>query len=237
MKRLKHIAYELIDLKKELNNDDYAPVIKRALELSVDQMLEKGFIDLDTQLYVKDKMCSMEDFITHLEQTDIYKKTTEELELEYKKFIELLNNEIIELGLDPEEFYCKADISEEKIKICKVFSLKEEFLKAFFYFNPDYDDVQLEKLMKRKGFIEKFAILRLPRIFFNFIDLCKKNDSFVLEKTYPYYSFRKNCYSIDLVFNIDISKIELDENRVEVLKEIIPIIHEANIYFEERMSI
>lgn len=237
MKKLKPIAYELINLKREILNENYSQTIKQALEISVDQMLEKGFIDLDTQLYVKDKNHPLDKFITYLEETDVFKKTIEELEMEYEEFIGVLKSELISLGLDEEDFYCKVDMNNERVKICKVFSLKAEFLKSFFYFNGDSDDEYLEKLMKRKGFIEKFAILRLPRIFFNFIDSYEGGNSFSLEKTYPYFDSSNHCYSIDLVFDINIDDIENDENRINVLNEILPIIYNANNYFKEKMSI
>lgn len=237
MKKLKPIAYELMNLKKEILNEDYSQTIKQALEISVDQMLEKGFIDLDTQLYIKDKNYTLDKFTTYLEETDIFKKTIEELEIEYEEFVKVLKSELIDLGLDEEEFYCKVDMKNERVKICKVFSLKSEFLKSFFYLNSDSDDEYLEKLMKRKGFIEKFAILRLPRIFFNFIDSCEETNSFTLEKTYPYFDSNNHCYSIDLVFDINIDDIENNENRINILNEILPIIYGANKYFEEKMSV
>lgn len=237
MKKLKPIAYELINLKTEILNENYSQTIKQALEVSVDQMLEKGFINLDTQLYIKDKNYPLDKFTAYLEETDIFKKTIEELELEYEEFIGILKEELIELGLKEEEFYCKVDMNNEKIKICKVFCLKEELLKNFFYFKGDSVDDYLEKLMKRKGFIEKFAIFRLPRIFFNFIDSCEEIDSFTLEKTYPYFDSNNHCYSIDLVFDVSIDEIESNEKRINVLNEILPIMYSADAYFEEKMSI
>lgn len=237
MKKLKPIAYELINLKREILNENYSKTIKQALEISVDQMLEKGFIDLDTQLYVKDKNYPLDKFTTYLEETAIFRKTIEELEIEYEKFVGVLKAELIGLGLNEEDFCCKVDMKNERIKICKVFSLKAEFLKSFFYLNSDSDDEYLEKLMKRKGFIERFAVLRLPRIFYNFIDSCEEADSFKLEKTYPYFDSNNHCYSIDLVFDINVNDIENDEDRINVLNEILPIIYSANNYFEEKMSI
>lgn len=237
MKKLKEVAYELINLKEEMLNDSYSKTIKQALEISVDHLLEKGIINLDTQLYIKDKNYSLERFVEYLNETSIFKKTVDELEIEYQGFISILNNELIENKLLKEEFYCKADITNEKIRIGKVFCLKEEFLKSFFYFSGDFDEEYWERLMKRKGFIEKFAVLRLPRIFFNFIDSCDKFESFSLEKTYPYFDSNTNSYSIDLVFDVDIDEIENKEDRDKVLEIILEIINNANVYFEERMSI
>ena len=237
MKKLKPIAYELINIKKEMLNSSYSDTIKRALEMSIDQMLEKGFIDLNTQLYLKDSSLSTKDFAEYLHTIEIFKKDRSELEVEYEEFVENLIKELCELGLDKEEFSCSVDLDNEKIKICKIFSLKQEFLKEFFYFEEDSADEYLEKLMKRKGFVEKFAILRLPRIFHNFIDTCQTSKDFKLEKSYPYFDSKYNCYSIDLVFEVDLYKIEKDSKRKHVLETILPIIEGANEYFEQKMNI
>ena len=237
MKKLKPIGYELINLKKEISNTSYSDTIKRALEISVDQMLEKGFIDLNTQMYIKDTSLSVKDFVNYLHEVETFKKSKEELAIEYEEFISNLSNEICNLGLNKDEFYCSIDLDNNRLKICKVFSLKAEFLKEFFYFEENSEDEYLDKLMKRKGFVEKFAILRLPRIFFNFIDSCDKNHHFELQKTYPYFDSKCNCYSIDLVFDIKIDKMEREDSKNKILNNILPIIDKANKYFDEKMNI
>lgn len=236
MKKLKPIVYELVSLKKELLDESHSKTVKQALELTIDQMLKNGFIDLDIQLYLKDSKFSEEELYSYLESNDVFKKTKEELEIEYSNFIETINDSMERLGMSKGEFYCKADVDNEKIKICKVYSLREEFLKSFFYFKDDSGDY-LEKLMKRKGFIERFAILRLPRIFFNFIDAHDKNENFTLEKTYPYFDSKNHCYSIDLVFDLEIDSLIEESSRDNILNEVIDTMNCSEKYFEEKMSI
>ena len=237
MKKLKPIAYELINIKKEMLNNSYSDTIKRALEMSIDQILEKGFIDLNTQLYLKDSSVSTKDFAEYLHSIETFKKDRAELEVEFEQFIENLIKELCELGLDKEEFSCSVDLDNEKIRICKIFSLKQEFLKDFFYFEEDSADEYLEKLMRRKGFVEKFAILRLPRILYNFIESCQINKDFKLEKSYPYFDSKYNCYSIDLVFEVDLYKIEKDSKRKHILETILSIINDSHEYFKQKMKI
>ena len=117
MKKLKPIGYELINLKKEMINTSYSDTVKRALEMSVDQMLEKGFIDLNTQMYIKDSSVSVKDFINYLHEIETFKKTKEELAVEYEEFILKLSDEICELGLDKDEFYCSIDLDNNRLYI------------------------------------------------------------------------------------------------------------------------
>ena len=235
MKKLKPIAYELINLKEELLNNNYSKTVKNALELSVDQFLHRGFIDLDMQLYLKDESLSLDKFIDYVKEVPSFAKTKEELSVEYDKLIEILNNNI--LNRDELDIYFKYDVEKENIMICKVFRLTEDFLRQFFYLKDDEDGLYLEKLMKRKGFIEKFAIFRLPRIFSNFIKLNEHHDNFVITKSYPYYDSNTNNYSIDLVFNVSSEYMEDEQTRINILNEVLSIAKDAENYFNEKMSI
>ena len=237
MKVLKPIVYEILNIKKELLNEEYSNTIKKALELSIDQMYNNGHIDYDTQMNIKDNRVKEEELFDFLSTNENFKKTRDELEVEYVEFGEKISEELIELGINKDSFTYKFDIDKESIHICKIFSLDKEFLKNFFFLKDDNADEYLEKLMKRKGFIERFAILRLPRILFDFVDICEISENFVLEKTYPYFDANKNCYSIDLVFNIQVEKILNNDNKNEILEEVINIINSSEDYYNERMYI
>ena len=236
MKKMKPIAYEILSLKQEILNDSYPDVVKRALEISVDQMYKNEFINFNTQLMIKDNNTSCVELEKYLKDIPEYIKSREELILEYEKLTEKMSGILLDKGLDRDLFYYNLDIDNDKIKLCNVFSLKEEFLKKYFYFQPSSDEY-FDKLMKKKGFIERFAILRLPRIFFNFIDSCEFNNNFKLEKSYPYLDSKSNCYAIDLVFSIPSEVIETDDKLDIITNDILKIIENANYYFEERMSI
>lgn len=234
MKILKPIVYEIINIKKELLDENHSPTVKKALELTIDQMYKSGHIDYDTQINIKDSRINEDEMLEFLSSNDSFKKSKEELEIEYLEFGKIITEDLINLGVESESFAYKADVDSESINICKIFSLEKEFLKNFFYLKNEDSDDYLDKLMKRKGFIERFAILRLPRILFDFVDICETSSNFSLEKTYPYFDSNKNCYSIDLVFNIKIDKITEDV-RSEVLEEIVCIMNSADEYYKERM--
>lgn len=236
MKKLKPIAYELLSIKKEMLNDAYPEVVKKALEITVDQMFEKRFIDLEVQLYVKDNSYTYENLESFLNETDEFKKSKEELIGELKNLIEEINNNFYSNGLKEDEIYCNIDLEDETIKICKVFSLDNDFMKQYFYME-DKDDSYFNKLMKKKGFLETFAMLRLPKIIYSFIDLCPLYHNFSLEKTCTYFEANKEILSIDLVFSVKLDVMENDTLRIVVLDEINEVIKQSIEYFEEKMSI
>ena len=54
---------------------------------------------------------------------------------------------------------------------------------------------------------------------------------FKLEKSYPYFDSKYNCYSIDLVFEIDLYKIEKDSKRKHVLeKKMLHLVYQLNVF-------
>lgn len=234
MKILKPIVYEIISIKKELLNENHSSTVKKALELTIDQMYKNGHIDYDTQINIKDSRVNEEEMLDFLSSNESFKKSKEELEIEYSEFGKTIIEDLINLGVESESFTYKADVDSESINICKIFSLEKEFLKNFFYLKNEDSDDYLDKLMKRKGFIERFAILRLPRILFDFVDICETSNDFSLEKTYPYFDSNKNCYSIDLVFNIKVDRIT-ENSKGEILEEIVSIMNSAEEYYRDRM--
>ena len=236
MNRLKPVAQEILDVKKEMLNNNHSFVVKKALEVAIDRMLVEGYIDLDIQLYLKDNKYPLDELRKVIESSDKYIKTEEELLIEYETLTEKLNVLLEGFGLNEDDYYLNVDLQSDRINICKVFSLEEKFLKRYFYIQGDADEY-FEKLMKKKGFIQQSAVLRLPRILANFIDMYPPSSEYKLIKSHAYFQADKRRYSIDLVFSIDTTDVEKMDLNSPVLEEISNIINEANKYFEDKLSI
>ena len=121
---MKPIAYEILSLKQEILNDSYPDVVKRALEISVDQMYKNEFINFNTQLMIKDNNTSCVELEKYLKDIPECIKSREELILEYEKLTEKMSGILLDKGLDRDLFYYNLDIDNDKIKLCNVFSLK-----------------------------------------------------------------------------------------------------------------
>ena len=76
-------------------------------------------------------------------------------------------------SLKPLDVDFEVHMNEEVIEGKRTFLITEDFLKGYFYIPTEED---LEVLMKRKGFIEKFAILRLEKIFNDFLGKIEETD-------------------------------------------------------------
>ena len=135
MNTLKPVAQEILDVKKEMLNNNHSFVVKKALEVAIDRMLVEGYIDLDIQLYLKDNKYPLDELRKVIESSDKYIKTEEELLIEYETLTEKLNVLLEGFGLNEDDYYLNVDLQSDRINICKVFSLEEKFLKRYFYKN------------------------------------------------------------------------------------------------------
>lgn len=234
MNKLKPIAQEILDIKRELLNKNHSSVVKKALEVAIDRMLVEGYIDLDMQLYLKDENCSLKEFKNIVVSSEKYIKTEEELMVEYEDLTKKIDVLLKHVGL--ENYYINVSLKSDKINICKVFTLEEEYLKKYFYIQDNMNE-HFEELMKKKGFIQQFAALRLPRIISNFIEKNPPLEGCRIRKSHSYFKSDVGKYAIDLVFSIDSKTVEYMDEDSSILSDIYNLIEDANIYFEEKVSV
>ena len=234
MNKLKPVAQEIIDIKKELLNKNHSNVIKKSLEIAVDRMLVEGYIDLDIQLYLKDDNCSLKEFRNIIESNSKYIKSKEELMSEYEDITKKIDVLLKNKGLD--NYYINVNLKSEKINVCKVLTLDEEYLKSYFYIQ-DNSEEHFESLMEKKGFMHQFAALRLPRVLSNFINSNPSGTGYKIGKSHSYFKADVKRYAIDLVFSINVKTVEIINEDSEILSEIYNKSIDIERYFEEKMSI
>lgn len=231
MNKLRPIANEILNIKKEILNESHSEIIKKALEISVDRMLAEGFIDLEMHMCIKDSNFSYSELKKYILSSDKYLKTEEELLIEYDTLIKKLESYLANYDID--NYYINVDLVNDKINLCKVFSLDEEFLNRYFYIDGKPDEY-IEKLLRKKGFMQQYAVLRFPRILSNFISMYPEDKRYKMNKSHSYYQTDKKLYSIDLVFSIDANVIEKMNETSNLLIDINNRINEAEAYFKEK---
>lgn len=231
MNRINDKGLKALEFKKELLKD-YPKIVKESLIIALDQLVESKNIDLNTYLSIKNDNVSYEEFLEHIQSSPAYMKTYEELLQEFEVLREKLNELFADLNID-NEVETKSVVENDNICVTKKYFIDKNFVIDYF----GVEEKDLEKLMKRKGFVEKFAVLRLNKIFTDFISKTKVNkDLFNLDISYVYYDLLTDSYNIDLVFDINVEKLENDVTRIEIAKNITDIINEANNYYKVCMS-
>ena len=239
MNKLNQLGCELIEYKQELNKD-YSDVIIKSLMFTIDKLIEDDIIDVDVHYAIKEKDIKEEQLREILLNKEAYLKTEEELLKEYAVITKRIE-EILELEeYEDTTISITNEVKLDKIQIMKEFILTEEFIKNYFYIESESD---YKALMNRKGFIEKFAILRLEKILRDFKEgnLEENNDKLFLgyEMIYSnvFYDSDREVYGIHLLFDIDVNDLEPDEQFITIIENIKDVITKATGYFNSRMKI
>ena len=235
MNKLNKVGNQMLEYKNELNKD-YPELVINSLLSMVDKLAEDGVIDVDTHYAVKEKSVSKESLRKLLLDKTAFLKTHEELFAEYEEIRSKINDI---LGIDNEDLNevikTVSSVNNEKIAITKEFIITEDFIRNYFYIESDKD---YEILMKRKGFVEKFAILRLDKILRDFKTQKEiQSDYYEVINSNVFFEAERNIYGIHLLFNIPIDNLEEENGLIDIVSEIKNIIEEANEYFDSRMAI
>lgn len=232
MQKLNLFGQQLLNYKKELENKEYPKIVQDSLIMAVDKLATDEFINLDMLTAIKSDM-SFEEFEEVVLSTEKCCKTKAELENEFE---ELRNKFMLELyedmALIPPDISFENDIENELLMIKKDFLITEEFLKNYFYI-PTTED--FDALMKRKGFIEKFAILRLEKIFNDFLEKNSEIKDFNLLHTNVFFNSETKNYGIQLILEINIDLIEKDENIDTLSNSVLSILTQAEEHYNIKM--
>lgn len=235
MDKLNKLGIEILKYKEELNKD-YPEIVKRSLNQSVNILAETQVIDVDVLYALTHNETDLEGLNLLLLEKPYCRKTKEELLAEYED-IRILFNEYLGIEDDDEsEIKTVSNVKEENILVAKNFTYNSEFAKEYFGI-PNQQT--LKTFMARQGVFEKFAILRLGKVIKDFIEECYENENkFKFDITFSdvFYENNKECYGVSLIFKIPVEVIEIEENMIEISKEIQELIDNSIKYFNIKMQ-
>ena len=215
MNKLNKLGCEVLDYKQELSNQDYSPIIKKSLNLAVDSMLTSNFIDKDVHYALKDNGVDYEMLYDMILGKEPYLKTKEQLFEEYEEIRDNLN---LCLNITPssQSLSTRSDVDSEQIVLKKDFVITKKFLYEYFYIS---DDDEYNKIMERKKFVEKFAILRLNKIVYDLLALIK-DKNYSIKPSPVFYDEDRKLYGISLLFSINIELLENEESLNDISNDI-----------------
>jgi len=232
MQKLNIFGQELMNYKKELSNKEYPKIVHDSLVLAVDKLLADKFIEDIVHTSLKDNT-SLNDFEKILLETKNCRKSQAELEKEYEELKnQFISNIYADITLIPNDISFEFQLDEEKFLIKKDFLITDEFLKNYFYIPTEEE---FEALIKRKGFIEKFAILRLEKVFNDFLEKNQDIKEYNISHTNVFYNSETNNYGIQLDIEIEIEDMENEEKRVEIAKSVATVLAKADEHYNIKM--
>lgn len=218
---------EAFEFKREFMKD-HSSIIKKSLDIAVDQMLEGEILDLDTYQLIKDAKVTDEDFHSYLESKPAYRKTDEEIKFEMDNIKENLDSRFTEVGLDFME--TESIVDRELFIATKKFLIDKEFTMSYFGV-PESDAIAL---MKRKGFVEKFVVLRFVAIFSDFEIEPNPHFKSIISGA---YSFEEEVYGIDIHFEIELDEVESQDNLDKIVENIKETVDESITLFNKKMGL
>jgi hypothetical protein len=222
MNKLNEQGMAAIEFRKEFLNPKYPELVHSSIGLAIEQTFEKSVVDK-----IKDLACTDKDFENFLLLEDSCRKTYEELLAEFDAIKEKLNLDAI----DVETF---SDVQADYISIKKEFRLQEKFLREYFYVESD---AEFEKLMSRKGFIEKFAILRLKRIMHDFIESLDPAQVklYTISNTPVFFNSEQQVYGIYMELKVDVDNLNDDAEIEAAHNDVQAILDASDEVFKAKM--
>lgn len=233
MNRVNKLGMDLISYKQELLKD-YPEIVRKSLMNSIEQIAAAQMIDTDTFGLLKDEAYTHSEFERYIKGHDKFQKNEEEILEEFKKLEARLIEIMKEREMD-ESLTTVIKSEAESILIFKAFVINEEFANAYFGFEKESD---LMDAMKQRGFIEKFALLRLNAIFKPFV-LAKINENpqVSIDISFLYFDREKKGYRIDILFSIKETAFDNETELFTYLDSVKEIVNEAQNLFDEKMIV
>lgn len=213
MDRMNQMGKALLDYKREYSNH-YSPIVDESLMLSLENKLEKKMLNQETFDLIINDSVTYEELRKFILNKKEYLKTYKELFEEFEKVRELVNKTLHKLNF-VDFIETESNVENNQITILKQYTLNEEYIKVFF----GLEDKDMPQIMKKKGFAEKFAVLRLTKILKEILSEMRTDSEYSQGCSKVYYNSDCNGFSIDYKYRINVDSIK-DENVEDKIKKI-----------------
>lgn len=229
MNKFNVLGMEVLDYKTEYLKD-YPKLVHDSIGLAIDT---KSDVEDDIKAHLKDMDLHFDDFKAYLLTQKSCLKTYEQLLTEYEVIRKSIDDKLAssEVG---KELKSMSKVEEEIIQVQQKFIISDEFIREYFSIA---DDKEFESLMTRKGFIEKFAILRLTKIFDDFLKNLEADNDIKIKHTLVFFDSEHNVYGIHLEYDIPIDLLEETVKVDAISKAIIDISEKADKNYKDRMLV
>lgn len=231
MNKFNALGMEVLSYKTEYLNKDYPQLVHNSIAVAIDN---KDNIPEKIKMSLKDMSLDYDKFKESLLTESTCLKTYEELMLEYEAIRDSVENKIKQNKEELKDIITFSKVENEEIEIKQEFVITESFIKDYFSIASDSE---FEALMVRKGFIEKFAILRLTKIFDNFVNGLEKEQNFSISHSLTFFKSENNVYGIYMEYNIPIDNLEKDDMIDSICNKINYIALKASENYKNHMLI
>jgi hypothetical protein len=189
----------------------YSDSIDEALKEAVSSMYNDKKIDEKIFRSIFDESITNEEFERILAKSKQFTKSKAELNYEFDQIRKKINEYMISIGF-VDSMNTKNSIDMNKIIIIHQFDLDRSYLMNSFGVNQ----TEIIPLMKRRGFIEKFAVLRLNQVLKEIYTELRVPEDIDHGYSLVYYNKATRGFSIDYKYYINVN-LAANEEKMKML--------------------
>lgn len=202
---------------------DYRKEFKRHYADSIDDALKRAILTLYKEKKISEKLFriilnenidDLEVYAYLITQKE-YTKSSDELNYEFDKVRQKVNDYLISCNFI-DNVSTKNSLNDNKICIIRQYDVGKELLLSFF----GLTQTEIIPLMKRKGFMDKFCVLRLNQIFKEIYSELKVPEHVDHGYSLVYYNKLIQGFSIDYKYYVNINYLMDENNLINILDKI-----------------
>lgn len=229
--RINEQGMTLIEYKTEYMSH-HSQLIDNALIIALESLINKKQLDEETFEYIKKDSITIEELRKHLLLKKEYTKSPKELFKEFETVRMTINKYLKEIDftnwIDTE-----SNVESNRITILKQYNLTKEFIMEFF----GVDEKDMIQLMKKRGFVEKFAVLRMNKVFKEIYNEMNEEQYITQGYSLVYFNRAITGFSVDYKYHLNVDYVANEGNMHNIVKKIKEIDKIVERKFNKKMSI
>ena len=230
MELLNKNGLTLMDYRRRYKRH-YGATIDEALKNAIYVLYKDGQIPEKLFRILLDENVDDGDVYAYLVSKREYTKSSTELNSEFDRVRERVNNYLIKIGFT-KNVCTENSIGTNRIYVIKQYDISKELLQKFFGLTP----TEIVPLMKRKGFMDKFCVLRLSQAFKEIYSSLKVPEHIDHGYYLVYYNKSIQGFSIDYKYMVNINYIMDEERLMDVMDRIKDLDGIVEKQFQQKMS-
>lgn len=246
MNKFNKVGMEVLEYKEELSKRDYPELVRNALLSAIDSLHSNEVIDVDVHYSLKDVEVTLDDFKELLLTKVNLVKTAEELFKEFELTRQVLDAKLRELDLfklekDLAPVMTESRVEDEQIHIVSSFRIDTTFAADYF---GKTEPSELDILMKRKGFVERFVVLRYNKMMTDFLQEHENYDEtsgsveveegIFISASPVYYEPESKSYCSEFMIYVNVEMVEDEGEHERILNVAKEEIKRVNDYIRIR---
>ena len=209
----------------------YSNAGDEALKAEVHSLYKNGRIPEKLFRILLDETIDDSEVYSYMVSRREYTKSSVELNSEFDVIRERVNDQLIKIGFT-QNVCTKNSVNTNRIYVIKQYDVPKSLLLSYFGITP----VEIIPLMRRKGFMDKFCVLRLSQAFKEIYTALDVPDHIDHGYSLIYYNKAIQGFSIDYKYMVNINYIMDQDRLIDIMNKIKDVDQIVEAQFKQKMS-